>query len=145
VGLALCRVLSTLDFEIILYDDRSDLNTMQANEYAHIKKIVNYHEIDSYIPEGEYEMVVIASFGYRTDKVIVKGLLGKRFGYIGMLGSKAKLKTLWAELEAEGYSREGVDKVSAPIGVDIRCETAEEIAVSIAGELIDVKNRGEIR
>jgi xanthine dehydrogenase accessory factor len=140
VGLALCRVLSTLDFEILLYDNRPNLNTLEANEYAHSKKIIPYDELDNYIPEGDYEMIVIASFGYRTDKQIVKKLLGKKFKYIGMLGSKAKLHTLWTELENEGYLREDINKVAAPIGVNIRCETAEEIAVSIAAELIHAKN-----
>ena len=57
-----------------------------------------------------------------------------------MMGSKNKVKTIFDILEKEGFSREELNKVSAPIGVAIKSETPEEIAVSIAAEIIDIKN-----
>lgn len=141
VGLALSQVLSILDFEVHVYDDRPDLHTLTANHYTGSKHIVDYHSIDQKIPEGENEYVAITSFGYRTDKIIISRLLDKNYKYIGMLGSKSKIKQLWQELIAEGHDAASLGKVSAPIGVDILCETAQDIAISIAAELIDVRNK----
>ena len=141
VGLALCRVLSTLDFEIHLLDNRRELNTMEENQYAHSKKTVRYEEIEKHIPEGDNIFVIIISFGYRTDKVIVKRLLSRKYFYLGMMGSQNKIDILWKELQDEGYKEEDLDRIVAPIGLDIKSETTHEIAVSIAAQLILWKNK----
>ncbi len=143
VGLALCDILSTLDFEIHLLDNRSGLNTFEENPYAHFKKIVRYEEIDRHIPEGNHVYVVIISFGYRTDKVVTKRLLGKHFRYIGMMGSVRKIEVLWRELLEEGHPQSDLDKIVAPIGLDIKSETTSEIGISIAAQLILYKNAKE--
>ncbi|TVR88026.1 MAG: XdhC/CoxI family protein [Saprospirales bacterium] len=143
VGLALCEILSTLDFEIHLLDHRPGLNTFVENPFAHFKKIVRYEEIDRHIPEGNHVYVVIISFGYRTDKVIARRLLGKQFRYIGMMGSVRKIEVLWRELLDEGHPQSDLDKIVAPIGLDIKSETTSEIGISIAAQLILYKNAKE--
>jgi len=145
VGLALCEVLSKLDFEIHLLDHRDGLNTLEMNGFAHSKKVIDFQECQKYIEEGENSYVVIVSFGYRTDKIILKSLLGRQYRYIGMMGSKKKTEVLFADLIGEGYSRSEIDKVFAPIGVDIKSETTYEIAISIAAQLIKVKNSQKVR
>jgi len=145
VGLALCEVLSKLDFEIHLLDHRDGLNTLEMNGFAHSKKVIDFQECQKYIEEGENSYVVIVSFGYRTDKIIIKSLLGRQYRYIGMMGSKKKTEVLFADLIGEGYSRSEIDKVFAPIGVDIKSETTYEIAISIAAQLIKVKNSQKVR
>ncbi len=142
VGLALSEVLSRLDFEIHLLDDRDNLNTMVENTFAHSKKVIEYNQINQYIPEGENIYVVIISFGYKTDKLIVQQLLGKQYKYLGMMGSKTKIDTLLNELRAEGIPPEHLDKLYSPIGIDIKSETTQEIAISIAAQMIKIKNQG---
>lgn len=142
VGLALCRTLSVLEFEIHLLDNRAGLNTFEDNQYAHFKKIVNYEAIESYIPEGPNIYVVIISFGYRTDKVVLKRLLGKDFRFLGMMGSQNKIRILWEELLEEGSDPGHLENVISPIGMDIKSETTHEIAISIAAQLIQWKNKG---
>ena len=88
VGLALSEVLSRMDFEIHILDHRENLNTMMQNNFAHSIQTVEFEQIDNYIPEGNDVYVVIMSFGYRTDDVIIRRLINKDFLYIGMLGSK---------------------------------------------------------
>jgi xanthine dehydrogenase accessory factor len=61
--------------------------------------------------------------------------------YIGMIGSKKKNEVVFAHLRSKGISREKLEQVHAPIGVDIGAETPEEIAVSIVAELIRIKRR----
>jgi xanthine dehydrogenase accessory factor len=142
VGLALCEVLSRLDFEIYILDHRENLNTMAANTFAHHRSVVEFEKIDEHIPEGENIYVVIMSFGYRTDEVIVRRLLGKKYKYIGMMGSREKIATLFQSLLADGFDQKELDKVHAPIGMDIKSETTQEIAISVAAELIKTKNKG---
>jgi xanthine dehydrogenase accessory factor len=142
VGLALSEVLSRLDFEIYLLDHRENLNTMQANNFVQSKQTVEFETIDQHIPDGENIYVVIMSFGYRTDDIIIRRLLNKKYKFIGMLGSQEKMKTLYENLLSDGFSQEQIDQVHAPIGLDIKSETAAEIAISVAAQLIQIKNKG---
>ena len=141
VGLALSEVVSKLDFEIHLLDHRDNLNTMDANHFVQSKQVIDFEKAENYIPEGDNIYVVIMSFGYRTDDVIIRRLLGKNFKYIGMLGSTAKITTLFENLKKDGFDKSQIDKVHAPIGIDIKSETTQEIAISVAAQLIKIKNQ----
>jgi xanthine dehydrogenase accessory factor len=136
VGLAMCKLLSDLDFHVVNLDERSDLYTMRQNQWAAECLVVPYDEIDRYIPEGPDSYVIVMSFGYRTDEAVMRRLLGKRFAYLGMMGSRAKVDQLWAALLADGFSAADINAVSAPAGFAIGSQTPAEIAVSIAAELI---------
>lgn len=141
VGLALSKFASELDFNIKVYDDREGLNTMARNQFAEGIVLEDYDQITAYLPEGPDQYVVLMSFGYRTDKVILKQLLGCNFKYLGMLGSQKKVESLFAELREEGFAQELMDRVHAPIGLQIHSKTPAEIAVSILAEIIALKNR----
>ncbi len=141
VGLALSEVLSRLDFQIHLLDNRENLNTMQENAFVHSKQIVEFESVEQHIPEGNHVYVVIMSFGYRTDDIIIRRLLGRQFRFLGMLGSQEKIKTLYKNLLKHGFTQEQLDTVYAPIGIDIKSETAAEIAISVAAQLIQIKNK----
>ncbi len=141
VGLALSQVLSLLGFYVMVYDDRRELNTLQKNEFADEIHLVNYGEVENIVFWGEDDSVVIVTFSYRTDKLILQQLYNKSFAYIGMMGSDAKIQTLYQELEAEGISLEQLSHVAAPIGVKIYSKTAMEIAFSIAAEMIFERNK----
>ena len=141
VGLALSRLMRDLDFYVIIIDDRKGLNTLESNQYAHKKIVQNYDEIASVVAEGKNTYVIVASFGYRTDKVILRHLSGRNYNYLGMMGSKEKVKRLFEELQAEGHGAEVLEKIHSPIGVAINSKTPMEIAVSVAAEIIQVKNR----
>lgn len=141
VGLALSEVLSRMDFEIHMLDHRENLNTMDANNFVHSKQTIEFEEIGNYIPEGANSYVVIMSFGYRTDDIIIRQLINKDFLYIGMLGSKEKIATLFQNMITDGFDKDRIARVYAPIGIDIKSETTQEIAISVAAQLIRVKNQ----
>ena len=141
VGLALSEVLSRMDFEIHILDHRENLNTMMQNNFAHSRQTVEFEQIDHYIPEGNDVYVVIMSFGYRTDDVIIRKLIDKNFKYIGVLGSKEKIATLFSKMVEDGFDKDRIARVYAPIGIDIKSETTQEIAISVAAQLIRVKNQ----
>ncbi len=141
VALALSQVLRMLPFDLHLFDDRPNLNTFTDNPFVHFKTITPYAQIADLIPEGPENFVVIMTIGYRSDKEVIRQLLGRNYGYLGLLGSKAKIAQLFAELKDEGFSETELKKVYAPIGIQIKSQTPEEIAISIAAEIIQVKNK----
>ncbi|UOQ55143.1 XdhC family protein [Hymenobacter cellulosivorans] len=142
VALALSRVAATLDFEITVLDDRAGLNTHQQNPYAHHKRTVQYDTLAEQVAQGPNQYVVIMTFGYRPDEVALRQLLTHQVKYLGLMGSGAKIKELLGSLRASGYSAADLDHLRAPIGLSIHSRTPEEIAISVAAELIQVRNAG---
>lgn len=141
VGLALSELMNFLGFYVKLYDDRQDLNTIAANSYAHEKHFIKYEMIGECFNNAVNEYVVIMTIGYRTDKIVLRQLLGRSFFYFGLLGSSHKIKTLFKELKEEGALQEQLNRVHSPIGLNIDSKTTKEIAVSIAAQIISVKNK----
>ncbi len=140
VSLALSRVCNILNFDIELFDDRKDLNTFHENEYVTKKLIVNYDDIGHLIQEGNNTYVVIMSFTHKGDENILGQLLDKKLLYLGMMGSKKKVKKIKANLIEKGYSEDRLNNIHSPIGIPINSQTPEEIAISIAAEIIGVRN-----
>jgi len=140
-ALALSELMSKMDFYIRLFDDRPQLNTLDKNEFVHEKKIIeSYEMIGDLIPAGQNVYVVVMTLGYRSDAVVIRQLVEMNFRYFGVLGSKAKMATLFKELIAEGIAKQRLDLIRTPIGLPINSHTPEEIAISIAAEIISVKN-----
>lgn len=140
-ALALSELMARLGFHISLFDDRPDLNTIEKNEFADEKRIVeSYDQIGELVRNGDDAYVVVMTLGYASDAVVIRQLVDKDFKYFGVLGSKAKMATLFKELIAEGISKERLDLIRTPIGLPINSRTPDEIAVSIAAEIIATKN-----
>ena len=87
------------------------------------------------------DAVVLVTTSFKTDKALLKQLYNKTFSYIGIMGSKNKVSSLFQELYDEGIPKEELAQVFAPIGMDIFSKTTMEIAISIAGQIILEKNK----
>ena len=140
-ALALSELMSKMDFHISLFDDRPNLNTLEKNTFAHSKTIIeSYENIAEFVPSGEQNYVVVMTLGYKFDEIVIRQLFDKKFKYFGVLGSKAKMKTLLKTLEKEGFDKKRLAKIHTPIGLPINSHTPEEIAISIAAELVTARN-----
>lgn len=140
-SLALSKLMSDMDFYIHVFDERTCLNTIEENEYVHEKKIIHdYEDLSSLIQSGSNHYVVIMTFGYRSDDQALRALIKKDFKYLGVLGSQNKIQKMFDDLKNDGFGEELIKKIHAPIGIQIQSQTPEEIAVSIAAEIIKVKN-----
>jgi len=140
VGLALSRILSTLDFYVVVIDDRPDIDTLKKNSFADEIICKSYLEVDKLIPEGDSVYIVIMTAGHKADRLVLEKLINKSVKYLGMMGSRGTVDEIFSSLQKKGISKELFRKVRAPIGIQINSHTPEEIAVSICAELIKIKN-----
>ena len=130
-----------MDFYIRIYDDRSELKSMLENDAAHEKHVVkDYTELAGLIDSGPDHYVVIMTMSHETDDVALRALTGKQFRYIGILGSRTRMQKLMNEYRSIGISNDWLGQIHTPVGLQIRSQSPEEIAVSIAAEMIQVKN-----
>ena len=145
VSLALSRVLAALEFAVTVLDDRPDLPTLAANDAAQHRHVIDYEALAAAVLPGPRRYVVVMTVGYRTDAVALRQLLGRTrqgrsYRYLGVMGSAAKVAELRRGLLADGFSAEAVEELRGPIGLPIASQTPEEIAISIAAELIQVRH-----
>ncbi len=140
IGLAVSRIMKSIGFYVVVFDHRDDVFTLEQNEYADEIVICKYDEIGRKVREGNKSFVIIATPMHDGDTAAVKSVIDKNVKYIGLMGSKRKLKTIFEALKEMGINENLFDRIHAPIGIEIEAETPEEIAVSIAAEVIKVKN-----
>lgn len=141
ISVPLSQILNLLDFRVEVFDNRPGLSTFESNIWAHKKQIADYKQVSSLVPENNRSYVVIMTFGHKFDEIVLKQLINKKVKYIGMIGSKSKVKTIFDSLMAEGYSKENVERVCSPIGLPIGGQTPAEIAVSIAAQIVEWRNK----
>ena len=145
VGYHLCHFASKVGFNTIVVDDRpyfankekfgDDIQVI-CNTFENAFKILDIHEED---------YVVIVTRGHKHDKFCLEKILSlDELNYIGMIGSKRRVKIMKEELIEEGYSKEKIENIYSPIGLNIGAVTPEEIAISILAEIISVKRIGKL-
>ena len=93
------------------------------------------------IPESDDQYLIACAFSFEQDEEILYHLVHRKAAYIGMLAGKYKVQTIYNHLRERGVSDEVLESVHAPIGLSIDAETPEEIALSIAAELVKEKNK----
>lgn len=141
-SLAFSHLMSQMDFYIKVYDIRKDLKTMCENHVAHEKYVLSdYKELADMVSPGQNHYVVIMTFGYRTDDIALRVLLNKEFRYLGLLGSKSKINKMFEDYRNENLDEQLLQRIYTPIGIPIKSQTPEEIAISIAAQIICEKNK----
>ena len=143
VGFHLARLAQTIGFRVHVLDDREKFASRErfpdAAEVV-VDAIPDWlHNAD--IPANAY--VVVVTRGHTHDLDALRSLAARDLRYLGLIGSKAKVKRIYDALRAEGMPPECLQRVHAPVGLDIGAVSPEEIAVSILAELIAVR-RGKI-
>jgi xanthine dehydrogenase accessory factor len=99
------------------------------------------HAFDQIVPT-ENTYVVIVTRGHQEDQNVLRWAVGTNARYIGMIGSKRKIRSIVEQLAGEGISRERLERVYMPIGLDIGAVLPEEIAVAIVAEVIHNRRAG---
>ncbi|GAB4311272.1 MAG: XdhC/CoxI family protein [Candidatus Sumerlaeia bacterium] len=142
VSLAIHNICRLLDFEITVVEDRPQFGNRQRFPDARHILVGPWDEQLQKIPITPRTYLVIVTRGHSSDEEILRWALSlpePRPRYIGMMGSRTKWVAIKRKLADEGFARELLDQVHCPIGIKCGSVTPEEIAVSIAAELIQVR------
>ncbi|MBZ0180925.1 MAG: XdhC family protein [Melioribacteraceae bacterium] len=143
VGLAVSQIMKFIGFYVIVFDHRNDVFTMNQNTYADEKIITDYKNVNQFIKEGSKSYAIIVTPMHVGDKDALGSVIKLDLKYIGMMGSARKIKTVINNLAKDGVDKKLFEEVHTPIGLEIEAETPEEIAVSIAAEIISIKRKAE--
>ena len=140
VGLALEPILRYVNFTTKVIDDRPDYANKERFPDAHeVVVIDNYLDAYHDMKTDENSFIIIVTRGHSGDYDVLKQSLKRKTGYVGMIGSKSKVAEVYRMLREDGFAQEELDRVYSPIGLSIFAETPEEIAISIAAEMIKVR------
>ena len=145
VGLALAALLPGLGFRLVVMDSRPHVLTRENLPQASRLILGAYEDFSREITVGEGDYVVVMTPGHQGDYAVLRQALRTPAGYIGCIGSRRKAALTRELLRADGFSQGDLDRIHCPIGLAIGAETPEEIAVSIAAELIAHRRRADLR
>ena len=138
-SLALCPLLTTVGFRVTVVDDRPELVTKERFPTADAVICCDLERVTETVSIGEEDYVVVMTNGHSHDFAVQEQVLRGKYAYIGVIGSRAKTASVNARLREAGISEAAIASVHTPIGTAIKAVTPEEIAVSIAGEMICVR------
>ena len=145
VGKAVAELAVTVDFEVVILDDREtfagpDRFPMARERFVGDIGATLARLKESHINRSTYCLIVTRGHGH--DEEALYHLAACKASYVGMIGSKRKIKLIFEDLVAKGIAPQVLERVHAPLGFDIGSQTVPEIAISILAEIIAFRNLG---
>jgi xanthine dehydrogenase accessory factor len=145
VGQAVAGLASQADFDVWVLDDRESF--VSAERFPTVqRRLVGDIGVElKKLAESEVDptcYALVVTRGHGHDEEALYHLAPSAAGYVGMIGSKRKIKLIFDDLLAKGIPSEALSRVQAPLGIDIGSQTVPEIAISIVSELIARRNLG---
>lgn len=140
VGHAVGTLAADLDFDVWIVDDRADY--ANAERFPRAERVI-VGPIDRVLPEldiNENTYCLIVTRGHNHDQEALFHLAERGARYVGLIGSRRKIKMIFEDLLEAGISREALARVYAPLGIHIGSQTVMEIAISILAELVAHRN-----
>lgn len=136
-GRALSRTMHHLGYAITLVENRPDVFTFQDNPYIHYPITVDdYADAGPLLNHIPWTHVVVMTANIDDDIRALLGVARRPFPYIGVMGAPAKLARIRSELTDAGISQDTIDRFYAPIGLPMTSDTPEEIAISVASQIL---------
>ena len=136
----LAPIAKMLDMRVVVVDSREELANESVFPDADEVVVGDQADVGTLVALNERSSVVIVTHGHLFDKDALRSVVNSRAGYIGMIGSRSKVRTVISQLEEEGVDPVALSKVYTPIGLDIGGQTPAEIAISILAEIIAVEH-----
>lgn len=136
VAQALVPVLANLDFRTVVIENREEFCHPSLFKGVEKTVLVDYNDIFSDIDIKSGDYICIMTRGHKDDAITEYQAVKSEAGYVGVIGSKRKVASVRARLMEKGVTKEELDRVDSPIGLEIKAETPAEIAISIAARLI---------
>lgn len=144
VGTAVAKLAATLDFRLIVIDGRPEWADPERLPAGAEVRVIDPRRALPSLPTGPLAHHLVVTHDHALDQDLVEALLGVDLAWLGLIGSRAKVARFLIRLRAAGMDPARFSRLSAPVGLDLGAETPEEIAVSIAAELIRLR-RGSDR
>ena len=142
IGQAVSRLAGGLGFEVTVIDDRADFASPERFPDADRLVVDMPGGALRDLPAGDDTFIVIVTRGHKDDAEALRACIRSRAAYVGMIGSRSKVALVRERFIAEDWATAAeFDRVHTPIGLPIGSRTVEEIAVSIAAELVQVRSR----
>jgi len=142
ISLPLVQMLTLLDFVVTVVDDRPEFANQSRFPGAHKVICESFQQAFTQLAIGEDTAVIIVTRGHKYDMECLRATMGSKARYLGMIGSKKRVREVLNVLREEGSPEDLQRRIKAPIGLDIKGETPAEIAVSIVAEVISVYRGG---
>lgn len=136
VGHAVYKVALMAGFRVVIVEDRSSF--ANRDRFPEASDIVcgSWDTMLETLKPNDSSYILIVTRGHREDMRVLKWAVDTRACYIGMIGSKRKVSTVYKELVNQGVPPEKFDHIHAPVGLDIGATTPEEISIAIAAEMV---------
>jgi xanthine dehydrogenase accessory factor len=138
ISMALGRAAGAAGFGVVVVDDREAFANKERFPMAQ-EVFTSYEEAFKTIQPNATSYFVIVTRGHKEDMRVLAWAARTEARYIGMIGSKRKVLSVYRALEKEGFKPEEFERVFAPVGLEIGALSPEEIAVSITAELIAIR------
>jgi len=141
VGQQLSRYAHDADFIVDVVDDRAMY--CNAERFPDASALIT-GPFDEQLPKLKIDsntFIVIVTRGHNHDEEALHHVVQSKARYIGMIGSRRKIKLIYADLEENGIPASAIARVHAPVGLDIGSQTVPEIAISITAQLISIRNQ----
>ncbi|MFC2131413.1 XdhC family protein [Bacteroidota bacterium] len=139
VGNALAEISANIGFDITIIDDRKEI----IDEWDVQECNTKHSDFKEYLQKMKFDVktfIAIMTYEHKSDWDILSYCINKPWAYLGMMGSKSKVKGVRKKLIDIGVKDEVINKIDMPIGIEINSESAKEIAISIVAKLIAEKN-----
>jgi xanthine dehydrogenase accessory factor len=139
ISKSLSKVATLAGFATVIVDDRESFANRERFPEAAEVHAGEYEDVFAKLAINENSYVIIVTRGHRDDMRVLKLTIGTSARYIAMIGSKRKVINVIRELEKEGIPRAAFERIHAPMGLNIGAVSPEEIAISVAAEMIAVR------
>ncbi|MFH0897342.1 MAG: XdhC/CoxI family protein [Candidatus Bathyarchaeota archaeon] len=136
IGQELAKIGKISGFRVIVIDDRIEFANKERFPDATEIHLMNFNKVADEINVDQLSYIVIVTRGHQYDRSVLEAFIKSKAAYIGMIGSKRKVKEVFQSLIDDGVDKELIDRVNAPIGLDIGSQTPSEIAISIMAQII---------
>ena len=145
VSFFLVRAAKLAGFKVKVIDDRPAFANTERFPEADATIVMDFDETRETFDFGQDDYVVLVTRGHQHDQRILEQIYDCQARYIGMIGSKSKISKMWQRLAAKGVAQQYLDRVHAPIGLNIGADSPEEICISIMAEIIRERRLGKVQ
>ncbi|TEB04568.1 putative xanthine dehydrogenase subunit A [Pelotomaculum schinkii] len=145
IAVPLAAIGKILGYQVTVVDDRPDFAHKERFPGADRVICCDFSDMESHLELGPSSSVVIITRGHQHDQECLRRLIKYPLAYLGMIGSRRKIKIVRQQLLEEGIDAGKLEQVHMPVGLDVGAQTPGEVAVSIAAELLRERRGGSAR